>query len=48
MTWFDNLKAETERREMATKGRPEILNVDQARAKARLEAWEKKKRDSVK
>jgi len=41
MSWFDNLKAE--RREMATKGRPEILNVDQARAKARLQAWEKRK-----
>jgi len=41
MTWFDNLKAE--RREMATKGRPEILNVDQARAKARLKAYKQKK-----
>ncbi len=42
-TWFDDLRKVTAQREMATKGRPQVMTTDQALNQARLEKWEKKK-----
>ena len=42
MSWFEQIKGETQRREMATRDTIQVMTVDQARAAQRLEDYRMK------